>query len=307
VTDRTVELIVGATNAGARLDTLLANHPEIASRASAQRLIDSGRVAVGGRARPKGYRVGAGEQIVAGIDGAQPDPASDPVVAPHRVVYEDDHLIIVDKPAGVVVHPGAGHDRGTLAQALAGRAAGGDDPQRAGIVQRLDRDTSGLMTVAKSAAAHGALKKLIRERRIEREYLALVEGRPDARSGTIDAPIGRDATRRTLISTRTARPRAALTHFDQVELFARASLLGVRLETGRTHQIRVHLAAIGHPVCGDARYGGGACGERLGLGRQFLHSHRLAFLHPFSGKSLVCTSPPPADLLRALEAARRER
>ena len=214
--------------------------------------------------------------------------------------------MVVDKPAGVVVHPGAGRRTGTLAQALAGRAAGGPDPARAGIVHRLDRDTSGLMVVAKSDEAHAALTGMIRRREVERRYLALVEGRPDARAGTIDAPLGRDRARRTAMSTSTDRARAAVTHFEVLEALPRTTLLDVRLETGRTHQIRAHLAAIGHPVCGDPRYGGSSSGRRLGLRRQFLHAAHLMFSHPVTGAQVACESKPPADLLRALGAAKRE-
>jgi 23S rRNA pseudouridine1911/1915/1917 synthase len=212
----------------------------------------------------------------------------------------------VDKPAGVVVHPSAGHSEATLVQALAGRAAGGDDPYRPGVVHRLDKDTSGLLVVAKNDAAHRALQEALREREIRREYLALVDGRPDARTGTIDAPIGRDRRDRTVHSTATDKPRAAVTHFEVEEELARTTLLRVRLETGRTHQIRVHLAAIGHPVCGDRQYGGGSCGSRIGLARQFLHSARLMFRHPASGGEVDCESKLPADLRATYAVAARE-
>jgi len=173
-------------------------------------------------------------------------------------------------------------------------------------VHRLDRDTSGLLVVAKSDRVHRALQDLLRAREIRREYLALVEGRPGSRTGTIDAPLGRDRRLRTEQSIRTDKPRAARTHFEIERRLPRTTLLRVRLETGRTHQIRVHLSAIGHPVCGDPQYGGRACGERLGLARQFLHSARLLFRHPDSGELLACESKLPVDLLRTLEAAARE-
>jgi 23S rRNA pseudouridine1911/1915/1917 synthase len=205
----------------------------------------------------------------------------------------------------VVVHPAPGYTGPTLAQALAGRAAGGD-PERAGIVHRLDRDTSGLMVVATSEEAHRRLQRLIRRREMTREYLALVEGAPASDSGTVDAPLGRDRVNRTTVSTRTDRARPAVTHFEVLERLVHTSLLRVRLETGRTHQIRAHMAAIGHPVCGDRQYGGGDCGRRLGLDRQFLHSARLMFNHPFTGAQVACESKPPADLRRSLDAARRE-
>ncbi|MBA2343275.1 MAG: RluA family pseudouridine synthase [Thermoleophilaceae bacterium] len=285
-----------------RLDTALATLPEVASRAQAQRLIEQGSVEVEGESRRKRDRVAAGERIVVRVASRLPDDAP---VAEFDVVLEDEHLMVVDKPAGVVVHPGAGNLSGTLAQALAGRAAGGP-PERAGIVHRLDRDTSGLLIVAKSEVAHGALTRMLRARKIEREYLALVHGRPGAERGTVDAPLGRDSRQRTAVSTRTDRPRQAVTHFWTVEELPHATLLGVRLETGRTHQIRAHLAAIGHPVCGDARYGGEAAGRVLGLTRQFLHSSNLRFAHPLIGEDVVCESKPPADLRRSLDAARRD-
>jgi len=298
----TFELRAGAEHEGMRLDTALATLPEVASRAQAQRLIEQGSVEVEGESRRKRDRVAAGERIVVRVASRLPDDAP---VAEFDVVLEDEHLMVVDKPAGVVVHPGAGNLSGTLAQALAGRAAGGP-PERAGIVHRLDRDTSGLLIVAKSEVAHGALTRMLRARKIEREYLALVHGRPGAERGTVDAPLGRDSRQRTAVSTRTDRPRQAVTHFWTVEELPHATLLGVRLETGRTHQIRAHLAAIGHPVCGDARYGGEAAGRVLGLTRQFLHSSNLRFTHPLIGEDLVCESKPPADLRRSLDAARRD-
>ena len=162
------------------------------------------------------------------------------------------------------------------------------------------------MVVAKSDEVHAALQRMIRAREVTREYLALVDGSPDADSGTIDAPLGRDRVNRTTQSTRSDRARAAVTHFEVIERLARTALLRVRLETGRTHQIRAHLAAIGHPVCGDAQYGGRACGRRMGLERQFLHSARLRFRHPTGGAEIACESKPPADLRRAFGAAKRE-
>jgi 23S rRNA pseudouridine1911/1915/1917 synthase len=206
----------------------------------------------------------------------------------------------VDKPAGVVVHPARGHSAGTLAQALAGRAAGGEEAWRAGIVHRLDRDTSGLLVVAKSDSVHRALKNLLAERRLRREYLALVDGHPPARTGTIDAPIGRDRRDRKLMSIDSDHPREARTHFEIEQLLGAAALLRVALETGRTHQIRVHLAAIGHPVCGDRQYG---VAGRYGLERQFLHAQRLTFEHPVTGVTVDVSSELPADLRAALELA----
>lgn len=258
---------------------------------------------VDGAPRPKNHRVAAGQRVT--VDAEAAEPAAEP--APElEIVYEDADLMVVDKPAGLVTHPAPGHRGPTLAGALSGRAAGGPDPERAGIVHRLDRDTSGLLVVAKSDEAHRALAKALKARQVTREYLALVAGHMDSDSGTIDAALGRDRIRRTVVSTRSDRRRDAVTRFETVERLAATTLLRVRLETGRTHQIRAHLAAIGHPVCGDPRYGGRACGRELGLGRQFLHAHKLMFSHPSTGEIVQCESKPPVDLRRALDAARRE-
>jgi 23S rRNA pseudouridine1911/1915/1917 synthase len=290
------ELVVGPDAAGERLDVFLAG--AAGSRAAAQRLIDGGLVLVDGAAKPKRHVVAPGERVTVRAAPAAPEPQVPE--AQYAVAYEDDHLLIVDKPAGVVVHPARGHRTGTLAQALAGRIAGGDDPDRIGIVHRLDRDTSGLLAVARTEEAHDALKALLRDRRITREYLALVDGRPAARSGTIDAPLGRDRRVRTRISTDTDAPREAVTHFETERAFERYTLLRVRLETGRTHQIRAHLKAIGHPVVGDPEYGRAGA---LGLARQFLHAERLAFVHPVTGAAIDVASPLPGDLTKALDRA----
>ncbi len=216
-----------------------------------------------------------------------------------RIAYEDDDVLVVDKSAGVVVHPARGHREGTLSQLLAHTAAGGD-PERAGIVHRLDRDTSGLLLVARSEQAHAALQRALQRREIEREYIALVQGRPPARSGTIEAPIGRDARVRTRMAVGGAHAREARTHFELDRALPSTALLRLRLETGRTHQIRVHLQAIGHPVVGDPEYGSG---ETFGLERQFLHATRLAFAQPISGARVEVDSPLPVDLQAALERA----
>jgi 23S rRNA pseudouridine1911/1915/1917 synthase len=299
------ELIAAGEDAGLRLDAFLAARRAAPSRAAAQRLIEAGAVTVDGRPRPKNHRISRGERISVGAP-EEPEAAAAPAVSDLRIVYEDEHLLVVDKPAGLVTHPAPGHHGTTLAEMLAGRAAGGPDPERPGIVHRLDRDTSGLLIVARSEEAHAALQQMLRRREIEREYLALVSGHPDAEGGTIDAPIGRDRARRTVMSTRTDRGRDAVTRFQVLERFPRTSLLAVRLETGRTHQIRAHLAAIGHPVCGDTAYGGSDCGRRLGLERQFLHARKLMFRHPITRESHVCESKPPVDLRHALDVARRE-
>ena len=218
---------------------------------------------------------------------------------PFRIAFQDDELLVVDKAPGVVVHPAAGHHENTLSQLLA-PLTGGGEPDRAGIVHRLDRDTSGLMVVARSPQTLRALQLALQRREIEREYIALVEGRPPARSGTIEAPIGRDPRVRTRMAVAGSGAREARTHFTLERALERTSLLRLTLDTGRTHQIRVHLRAIGHPVCGDPEYG---TAGMLGLERQFLHATRLAFQHPVSGERIEVISPLPEDLQAALARA----
>jgi 23S rRNA pseudouridine1911/1915/1917 synthase len=219
-----------------------------------------------------------------------------------RIAFEDEHLLVVDKPAGIAVHPSRGHASGTLVHGLLAHAvAGGEEAERPGIVHRLDRDTSGLLVVARSDEAHRRLQQLLRRRKLVREYLALVRGRPRSKRGRIEAPIGRDRHDPTRVSLDTDTPRDAVTNFEVVETMRRHALLRAALETGRTHQIRVHLAAIDLPVAGDPVYG--VEGD-LGLARQFLHAARLAFPHPFTGEPVEAESPLPPDLQAALEEAR---
>jgi 23S rRNA pseudouridine1911/1915/1917 synthase len=263
-------------------------------------LLSAGAVLVDGQARGKSHRLVGGEEIE--IEPPAEAAATPPVPLPELTfAYADEHLLVVDKPAGVVVHPAPGHAGGTLAQGLAAAGATGGEEDRPGIVHRIDRDTSGLLVVARSQEAYEQLQKLVRRRAVTREYLALVVGRPRSRRGTIDAPIGRDRHDRLRHSLDTDTPRAAVTHFELEELLPQHSLLRVRLETGRTHQIRVHLAAIELPVAGDPTYG---VARELGLERQFLHAARLAFAHPVSGEPMDVSSPLPPDLAVALEAAR---
>ena len=221
-----------------------------------------------------------------------------------RVVRSDEHLAVVDKPAGMLVHQAPGADDPTLVAALGEMLAGGEDPLRPGIVHRLDRDTSGLLVVARTPEAHAALSRMIAAREVSREYVALVEGCPPSRTGTIDAALGRDhrAPERVVVGGR--RPRSAVTHFEVRERLPRDALLDVRLDTGRTHQIPVHLQAIGHPIAGDPQYGSRG---RYGLERQFLHSRRIAFDHPISGEPVQEESELPDDLMAALALARADR
>jgi 23S rRNA pseudouridine1911/1915/1917 synthase len=235
--------------------------------------------------------------VSADLELEQPPPA--PAAAQPRIAWEDGQLLVVDKPAGLVVHPAPGHRALTLVELLAERSAGAWRPY---VVHRLDRNTSGLMLIAKDESTQRRLRDLIRRRELEREYLTLVRGRLAASSGTIDAPIGRDLRRRTRMSTRTTKPRAARTHFTVERFVGGFTLVRARLETGRTHQIRAHFAAQGNPVCGDPEYGGG---RLLGLERQFLHSTRLSFSHPTSGRRVEESSPLPDELERALAMASR--
>ena len=269
------------------------------SRAAAERLVAEGVVLVDGTARPKSHRLTGGEEVRFEPPEAAPEPEAEAEPAGLHIAWEDEHLLVVEKPAGVVVHPGAGHARGTLAGALRGRGATGGPAERAGIVHRLDRDTSGLLVVARSEEAFTRLQNLVRRRALEREYLALVRGRPRSRRGRIEAPIGRDRRDPTRQSLDTGTPRDAVTHFDVEDVLPEHALLRVRLETGRTHQIRVHLAAVDLPVMGDRTYGV----QGLGLERQFLHACRLAFPHPVTGEPVDVSSELPGELQEALALA----
>jgi 23S rRNA pseudouridine1911/1915/1917 synthase len=250
---------------------------------------------VDGTKRPKSHRLEGGEELELQVaESVETELQSEEL--PLRIAYEDDHLLVVDKPAGIVVHPSPGHATGTMVHGLVGRTVGGDE-KRPGIVHRLDRDTSGLLVVARTEEAYQRLQDLVRNRKLERRYKALVRGRPRSWRGRIEAPIGRDRHDPTRQSLETDTPREAVTHFEVERLLDKHALLGVRLETGRTHQIRVHLGAIGLPVVGDPIYG--VPDEQLK--RQFLHAWRLAFPHPVSGEPVEVESPLPPELQSALE------
>jgi len=268
--------------------------PEVGSRAAAERLLLETAVLVDGTVRPKSYRLQGGEEVA--FDAPEPPRELEPEELPLRIAYEDQHLLVVDKPAGIVVHPAPGHPTGTLVHGLLGRAGGGEAPERPGIVHRLDRDTSGLLVVARTEEAYRGLRNLVRRRELERRYKALVRGRPQSWRGRIEAPIGRDRHEPTRMSLDTDTPRDAVTHFEVERLLDGHALLDVRLETGRTHQIRVHLAAIDLPVVGDRVYGV----RDPELEHQFLHAWRLAFPHPLSGETVEVESPLPPDLQAAL-------
>ena len=299
---RRLRFTVAEDAEGLRLDRALAARAEIGTRSLSERLLQAGAVRVDGAARAKSHRLERGSVVEVELPSSADavEPAS--VTAP--LAFEDEHVVVVDKPSGLAVHPAAGGSAPTLLpQLLTLGAVGGDDPSRPGVVHRLDLDTSGLLVVARSQGAYAALQAALRRREVERLYLALVRGHPRSRTGRIDAPLGRDRRDRTRRSLDTDEPREAVTHFELVEALPEHALLEVRLETGRTHQIRVHLAAIDLPVSGDRQYG---VGKDLGLERQFLHAHRLRFRHPVTGEDVDLRSPLPADLETALARARND-
>jgi len=288
------ELVVPPGAAGERLDTWLGQAIGGASRSQAARLIDAGAVRVDGEPRPKSHRLQGGERVTV-AEAQRPVETSTAGPAP-SVAWENDDLLVIDKPAGLVVHPAPGHRGVTLVERLAGEAGAGWKPL---AVHRLDRDTSGLMLVAKREDVRDELQHLIRSRGLVREYMALAEGVLKSRSGTIDAPLGRGARDRTRMVVGGTRPRTARTHFEVERFLDGFTLVRVRLETGRTHQIRAHFAAIGHPLAGDRAYGGRPA---LGLERQFLHSARVAFAYSGAPAGVEVTSPLPRDLRAALDA-----
>lgn len=329
--DRGIEVIVKPENAGARLDRVLTEAMPELSRARLQTLVRRGAVTLeAATIGDPGRRVKPGERYQVVIPEPEPaTPAAEAIAL--TVVYEDDHLIIVDKPAGLVVHPAAGHGSGTLVNALIAHCgdslSGIGGIRRPGIVHRLDKDTSGLLVVAKTDPAHRHLAAQFQSHgsdgRLERRYLALVWGGPARDRGTIDAPLGRSRLSRTKIAVvRSAEGRRALTHFEVVERFSDpdgrllASLLALQLETGRTHQIRVHMAHSGHPVMGDPVYGAGfqASATRLSgparealahLDRQALHAAKLSIVHPQTGERIAYESALPKDFAELLEALRQ--
>jgi 23S rRNA pseudouridine1911/1915/1917 synthase len=288
---------VAAGDAGRRIDAALAERLG-ASRAAAQRLIAEGRVRIDDAAVDKGHTLRVGEVVVWERPPAAPSElVAEAIAVP--VVYEDDWLLVVDKPAGMVVHPAPGHERGTLVQALLDRGIAGGHGRRPGVIHRLDRETSGLLIVAKGEEPYRRLVAAMSERRISRTYLALLCGELAQDEGTIDAPIGRHLRDRRRMALHSARARPAVTHFTVLARGAGYTLARVRLETGRTHQIRVHFAALGHPIAGDATYGRRPVPE--GLTRHFLHAAELRFAHPEDGRELRFTSPLPAELAAFLE------
>ena len=302
------QAVAAPSAAGRRLDEVVA---ELAgtSRAQAARWAGDGLVEVDGRPRPKSHRLHGGERL-AWVPPPGP-PAGGPVAEdrPLAVRYEDDRLLVVAKPAGLVVHPGPGHATGTLVNALLGRAgtslsAGGGAADRPGIVHRLDKDTSGLLLVAKDDPTHTALARDLAAHRVERRYLALVQGRLPAGTGTVDAPVARHPRDRKRMAV-VDGGRPAVTHWKVLETFPAVQLVEATLETGRTHQVRVHLASLRHPLAGDRTYGADpTLATRLGLSRPFLHAWRLAFTHPADGRRVELTEPLPDDLQGVLDRLR---
>ncbi|PZN06858.1 MAG: RluA family pseudouridine synthase, partial [Bacillota bacterium] len=272
---RRTAFIVPESAAGERLDVFLAGRDELGlTRSAIQRLIRDDRVLVNGRPTRPSRRLEPGERIE--VELPEPEPSGVvPQDLPLDVVYEDPDVVVINKPRGWVVHPAPGHEAGTLVNGLLARYPemdGVGGPGRPGIVHRLDRDTTGLLVVARTPLAYRELVRLLKEREIRREYLALVRGRPETRAGTIDAPIGRHPVDRKRMAVDPDRGRPARTHFEVVELLGEYALLRCWLETGRTHQIRVHLAYIGLPVAGDPVYGGRRAEGELGLQGQALHA-----------------------------------
>jgi 23S rRNA pseudouridine1911/1915/1917 synthase len=271
--------------AGDRLDRLAARRLGL-SRSLVQRLIRESDLLVDGEEASPSYKVGGGQLVEARL----PEEGLAPENIPVPIVYEDQSLLVVDKPAGLVVHPGAGNPSGTLVNALLSEGiAGGDDPSRPGVVHRLDRDTSGLMVLAKGEPAYSRLVEMLSARLVERLYRALVVGEGLPETGTIDSPVGRDPDTPILMAAGVGKP--AITHFEVLAEAAGHTMLRVRLETGRTHQIRVHLSAIGYPVYADPLYGAPVSDRRL-----WLHAEQLSFQHPVSGKALEFRSGLPEDL-----------
>jgi 23S rRNA pseudouridine1911/1915/1917 synthase len=290
-------------SAGLRLDVALARLFPAHSRSRLQQWIKAGRVTLDGRAAQPRDKVWGGEQVQIRADAQDAAAADAPQAIPLQIRFEDDALLVIDKPAGLVVHPGSGNWRGTLLNALLHRLPALAGLPRAGIVHRLDKDTSGLLVVARTLEAQTDLVRQLQARTVRREYLALVRGTVD-RDGLVDAPIGRHPVQRTRMAV-VARGRPARTHYRVRERLAGATLVECALESGRTHQIRVHMAHIGHPILGDPVYARHATGG-IAFGRQALHAWRLGLRHPASGGALHWESALPQDMAGLLDRLRRE-
>jgi 23S rRNA pseudouridine1911/1915/1917 synthase len=305
-----LELTAPAAAAGLRLDRFVAGAPGVGTRSQAKQLIDAGRVRVDGVRRKTAHLRRGGERV--DVELPAPEPlAVEPEAIPLTVLYEDDDLLAIDKPPGMVVHPAPGARRGTLVHALAhrlGALPSAGAPERPGIVHRLDRDTSGVLLVARTYAALDTLARQFRERSVEKRYLAVVRGHLSGASGTIDRPIGRHRRERKRMSVRGVRSRPAVTRWTTLERLPGATVLRLAPETGRTHQLRVHLAAIGHPIVGDRVYGARRTargGGPPGFARQALHAEEIGFTHPSSGARLTIRAPVPADMQQLIETLRQ--
>lgn len=303
-----LDLSVSPDHAGERLDRYMASEVPGLSRSQAQRLIDDGHVHVAGRQAKANLAMKDGDQVSVELPSPVPTSAQ-PEDIPVPVLYEDADLLVVNKPAGMVVHPAAGHSSGTLVNALLHHVddlSGIGGELRPGIVHRLDKGTSGVMVVAKHDAAHESLARQFADREVEKEYVALVWGLVQA-GRRIDLPIGRDPNDRQKMSARSRRARSAVTRITRAQHLRGVTLCQVAIATGRTHQIRVHLSAIGHPIVGDATYGGVKARvpqdlrPLLRLERPFLHAARLAFTHPTDGRSMSFEAPLPDDLQQVLD------
>lgn len=295
--------VISQEHAGQRLDRLLTTLLQDYSRARVQQMIADGGVQVNGRASKAGYILRADDQIDLQHLASKETTTARPHAIPLDIVYEDDDLLVINKEAGMVVHPAPGHADDTLVNALLARypeLRGVGDDMRPGIVHRLDRDTSGLIIVAKNHHALSALLEQMKHHEVIKRYLALVEGVVKLDKGSIDAPIGRDIRHRQQMTITTRESREARTHFRVLERFSHHTLLLLQLETGRTHQIRVHLKAVGHPVVGDSTYGSGNVLKGVPLHRQFLHAYQLQFKQPTTGETIALEAPLPQDLQNVL-------
>jgi 23S rRNA pseudouridine1911/1915/1917 synthase len=300
-------LTVEPDAAGSRLDRWLASHLTDLSRARLRQLIEDGRVRVAGRVLKPAYRLRGGEEVEVEVPPA-PAETLEPEQIALAVVHEDDDVLVIDKPAGMVVHPGAGHARGTLVSGVLAHApatAGVGGPRRPGVVHRLDKGTSGLLVIAKTPAAYDSLTRQLAARTVSRRYLAVVAGRVRSPGGVVEAPIGRHPHDRVRMAIRPTGPgKRAVTRFRVLERFADWTYLEARLETGRTHQIRVHMASLGHPVAGDELYGRAAAKPPIPFDGHALHAVALAFVHPVTEKRLEFTAPLPPRMARLLSHLR---
>jgi 23S rRNA pseudouridine1911/1915/1917 synthase len=308
------------SHAGKRLDMFIQHHEAYSSRNRIQTLIRNGLALVNGKPEKPSYKVKPGDQVTLELP-ERPVREVLPENIPLNVVFEDDHMVVLNKPPGLVVHPAPGNYAGTLVNALlfhygslpssvkVSADGEGSERERAGIVHRLDKDTSGVMVVARTEQALKALSKQFKVRVVQKKYLALVAGVIKKGSGSIEAPIGRHVKERKKISVHTSSPREAITLFKVKERFGNATLVEVEIKTGRTHQIRVHMAHVGHPVLGDRTYGGARAAKAgdISIARQMLHAESLSLLHPNTGHPLTFIAPPPADMQEIVEKLRQRK